>query len=133
MGDQRLSPTPVLTNTTISFCCIPMLILRGNKSVGGSGFNPTPESAGRRTITRRGSRILVRGAQRSFDPNGGGSLSPKFAQKLHDFKKSWGQGGAGPPGPPRSATDHTWCGFWFELSSVRESSFSVHFRSEDNP
>ena len=53
--------------------------------------------------TRRGSRIFVRVAQRSFDPGGG--LSTKFAQnrgfsikiswKLHDFekKKCWGYGG----------------------------------------
>ncbi len=58
-------------------------------------------------VIRRGSRILVRGAQQSLDPRG--ALSSKFAQniwgvfiasKLHDFeKKILGKMGAGPPGP----------------------------------
>ena len=55
---------------------------------------------------RGGSRILVRGVQRRFDPRR--ALSPKFAQnrgffplklpeKCMIFKKSWGQGEPDPP------------------------------------
>ncbi len=65
-------------------------------------------------VSRRRSGILVRGAQWSFDPKGGGALSPKllkiggFPLKLPEncmiLKKSWGQGGLGPQGPPGSAT-----------------------------
>ena len=54
-----------------------------------------------------GSRILVRGAQRSFDPSGAwiqnllkiGGFSLKFPEKCMIFKKSWGQGGVGPRAP----------------------------------
>ena len=59
---------------------------------------------------REGSRILVRGAQRSFE----GDLNPKFAQnrvflskiawKLHDFEQNLGGKGARPLGPPGSAS-----------------------------
>ena len=49
------------------------------------------------------------GAQRSFDPGGGGALSPKFAQnrlKTAWFWKNLGhKGGGGNPGPPRSASE----------------------------
>ena len=49
-----------------------------------------------------GSRILVQGAQRSFDPKGGGGWAPnllKIDWKLHDFeKRTEGQGG--PLDPP---------------------------------
>ena len=72
---------------------------------------------------RRGSRILVRGAQQSFD-----SLSPKFAHnrgvslkiawKLHDFEEILGARGPGPPGPPGSATG---AGHLHEWSALRAS------------
>ncbi len=62
-------------------------------------------------VVRRGSRILVRGAQWSFWPQGGAPEPNKigvFPKQLPEncmiLKKSWGQGrGAGPPGPPGSA------------------------------
>ncbi len=57
--------------------------------------------------TRGGSRILVRGVQRSFDPRG--SPEPKICSKLPEncmiLNKSWGQGGPGPP-RPGSASDN---------------------------
>ena len=82
------------------------------KSWTGAWCSPSPkrheESLLLVCIFRRGSRILVRGAQQSFGPKGG-ALSPKFAQiggfpltlpeNCMIFKKSWGQGGLGPQAP----------------------------------
>ena len=58
---------------------------------------------------RRGSRILVRGAQQSFDPKGGpwaqnllkiGGFPLNLPENCMILKYSWEQGVAGPPGPP---------------------------------
>ena len=45
----------------------------------------------------RGSRILVRGAQRSFNPRG--ALSPKLPENCMILKKYWGQGARAPRAP----------------------------------
>ncbi len=80
---------------------------------------------------RRGSRILVRGAQWSLDPKVG-ALSPKFAQnrgfplkipsKLHNFEEILGARRARAPRAP-------WIRFWVEFSNLRRSPGSgAHFK-----
>ena len=62
--------------------------------------------------SRRGSRILVRGPEELW-PQGGlwaqtllkkGFFPLKLPENCMILKKSWGQGGPGPPAPPGSAT-----------------------------
>ena len=78
---------------------------------------------------RRGSRILVRGAQWSFDPKRG-ALSPTFAQNkgfpsnlpencmTFEKKNLGGKGGPSPPGPPGSATDLLLVGITCEQTAL---------------
>ncbi len=65
-------------------------------------------------VSRRGSRILVRGAQQSFDLRGPsaqnllkiGFFSLKIARNLHDFDEIWGARGAR---APRAPWIRCWC------------------------
>ena len=80
---------------------------------------------------RGGSRILVRGAQWSFDPRG--ALSPKFAQNCLKTACFWthlgGQGGTGPlgfaSGARRTSTPHSVVG-WGDHWHIYNLFLAVH-------